>query len=179
MFDRSYSWTPRYSERATSLLSFGALVLLALAVLGMEARAEDGQSVASSTDPSPAMLQVARAPSSATHHEEAANVPGLAGFDAPSLQDEIQPLSHGLDLSLEQIGRVHDTDDDNEQNAARVARIASCYEASLGRYHSEERGAFTNSLSDSTNFDTNLDVAMTHFTALKASRRQFDSCSRF
>jgi hypothetical protein len=177
MFDQSFSWTPRHSEQATSLPLFGALVLLALTVLGMEARADDGQSVSTSAASSPALRQVARSPSSVTQHEEAGNVSGLATFDVARSQNDIQPVSQGLDLdiSLEQIGGLHETVDDIKQNSARVARIASCYEASVGRYHSEERGAFTNTLSKSTEFD----AAMTDFTAQRASRLQFDSCSRF
>jgi hypothetical protein len=85
------------------------------------------------------------------------------------------PAVLDLDISLEQIGGLYETVDDNERNSARVARIASCYEASVDRYHSEERGAFTNSLSEFAKFD----AAMTHFTALRDSRLQFETCSRF
>jgi hypothetical protein len=143
----------------------------------MEARAGDDQSISTFSASSVALIQVARSPSSVAQHEEAGNVLGLAQFGAPSSQDGIQPISQGLDLdiSLEQIGGLYETVDDNEQNSARVARIASCYQASVGRYHSEERGTFSNTLSESARFD----AAMTHFTALRDSRLQFETCSRF
>jgi len=178
MLDRSFSWTPRHLQQATSLPFFVALVFLALTVLGMEARAEGEPPVWTSSAPSEALLQVARSPSSAIQYEEASKAPGLAGFDAASLPDENQPVSPGLnlDISFEQTGNLEETVADNEDNSARVARIASCYEASVGRYQSEEREvAFTNPLSRTTELDT----AMSHFTAQKASRRQFDTCSRF
>ena len=177
MFDRSFSWTLRHSAQAAHLPFFGILILLALAVSGMEARAGDEQSISAVSASSVALLQVARSPSSAAQQEEVGNVSDLAKFDVASPQDGSQPISQGLDLniSLEQIGELYGTVDDNEQNSARVARIASCYEASVGRYHSEERGAFTNSLSEFAKFD----AAMTHFTALSDSRLQFETCSRF
>jgi hypothetical protein len=108
---------------------------------------------------------------------EAEKVLGLVQDDVASWQDGNQPTSQRLklDISLKQIAEFYETVDDNEQSSTRVARIASCYDASIGRYHSEKRGAFTNTLSDFGVFDT----AMTHFTALRDSRRQFDSCSRF
>jgi hypothetical protein len=99
----------------------------------------------------------------------------LAQFDVASPRDGSQPISQGLDISLGQIGGLYGTVDDSEQNSARVARITSCYQASVGRYHSEERGAFANILSESTRFD----AALTYFTAERDSRLQFDSCSRF
>jgi hypothetical protein len=143
----------------------------------MEARADDNQSISTFSASSGALIQVARSPSSVAQHEEAGNVSGLTQFDLASSQDGVQPISQGLDLniSLEQIGELYETVDDNEQNFARVARITSCYQASVGRYHSEERGAFTNSLSEFAKFD----AAMTHFTALRDSRLQFETCSRF
>ncbi len=177
MFDRSFSWTLRHSVPANCLPFFGVLILLALTVSGMEARADDDLSISTLSGSSVALLLVARSPSSVAQHEEGGNVLGLAKFDVTSPQDGIQPVSQGLDLgiSLEQIGGLYETVDNNEQNSARTARIASCYEASVGRYHSEERGAFTNTLSESTKFD----AVMTHFTAQRASRLQFDSCLRF
>ena len=180
MFDRPFKGTARHSEQAASLLLFAALVLLALTVLGLEARADDGQSVSTTTAQSPASLQVARSPSSLGHHEDAANVSGLATIDVVRPQDEIQPASQGLNLnldsSLERSGELQETVDDGEQNAARTARIASCYDASVGRYRSEERGtAFANPLSKTSD----LGAAMTHFTAQRASRRQFDTCARY
>ncbi len=176
MFDRSFSWTPRHSVQATHLLFLGILILLALAVSGMEARAGDDQSISTFSASSVALIQVARSPSSVAQHEEAGKVSGLAQFDLASSQDGIQPISRGLDLDipLEQIGGLYEPVDDNVQNAARLARISSCHQASVARYHSEERGAFTNTLSESARFD----AAMTHFTALRDSRLQFDSCSR-
>ncbi len=176
MFDRSFSWTLRHSVQATHLPFLGILILLALAVSGMEARAGDDQSISTFSASSVALIQVARSPSSVTQHEEAGDVLGLAQDDVASWWDGSQPISQSLDLdiSLEQIGGLYETVDDNERNSARVSRIASCYEASVGRYHSEERGAFTNTLSESARFD----AAMTHFTALRDSRLQFDSCSR-
>ncbi len=100
------------------------------------------------------------------------------------VQDDVASWQHGdqltfqrlnLDISPEQIGRTYETVDENEQNSARVARITSCYQASVGRYQSEKRGAITNNLSESARFDS----AMTQFTARRVSRQQFDSCSRF
>lgn len=180
MFGRSFSWTPRHSQQAAGLLFFAALVLVALTVLGMEARADDGKSVSTSTAPSPAMLQVARSPSSAGHHEEAGNAAGPATFDMARPQDESQPVSQGLnlnlDMSLDRTGELQETVDDGERDTARTARIASCYDASLGRYRSEARGtAFADPLSRTTELDT----AMTRFTAERASRRQFDACTRY
>ncbi len=176
MFDRSFSWTLRHSVQATRLPFLGILILLALAVSGMEARAGDDQSISAISASSVALIQVARSPSSVAQHEEAGNVLGLAQFDLASSQDGIQPISRVLDLDipLEQIGGLYEPVDDNVQNAARLARISSCHQASVGRYHSDERGAFTNTLSESARFD----AAMTHFTALRDSRLQFDSCSR-
>jgi hypothetical protein len=120
---------------------------------------------------------VARAPSSAAQHEETGDVLGLAQDYVTIWQGGNQPTSQSLDLdmSFEQIGGFNETVDDNEQNSVRVARIASCYETSVGRYHSEERGAFTNALSEFAKFD----AAMTHFTARRDSRLQFETCSRF
>jgi hypothetical protein len=141
----------------------------------MEARAGDDRSISAISASSVASIQVARSSSSAAQHEEAGNVSGLAKFDAASSQDGSQPISQGLDISLGRIGGLYGTVDDSEQNSARVARITSCYQASVGRYHSEERGAFANTLSESARFD----AAMTHFTARRDSRLQFDTCSRF
>ena len=126
---------------------------------------------------SAALIQVARSPSTAAQHEEARNVSDLAKFDVASSQDGSQHVSQGLDLdiSLEQIGGLYEMIDDNERNSVRIARIASCHQASVGRYDSEELGAFTNTLSEPTKFD----AAMTHFTALRDSRLQFETCSRF
>jgi len=179
MFNRSFGRTPRHSVQATHLPFLGILVLLALAVSGMEARADDGQLISTSTlsASSAAALQVARAPSSVAVHEEAGDVIGLAQDDLVSFQVGSQTTSQGLDLdiSLEQIGGLYEMVDDNEQNSARIAHISSCHQASVGRYHSEERGAFTNTLSEPTKFD----AALTHFAAQRDSRLQFDSCSRF
>ena len=101
---------------------------------------------------------------------------GLVQDDVTSWQDGNQPAPQSLDLNIsrEQIGGVYETVDDDEQNSARRARIASCYEASIGRYHSEERGAFTNTLSEFSKFE----AAMTPFNAQRDSRLQFESCSR-
>lgn len=178
MFDRSDSWAPRHSQLATGLPFFAALVFLALMVLGLEARAEGEPPVSMSSAPSEALLQVARTPSSAMQYEEASKAPGLVGFDAPSLPGDIQPAPPhlNLDISFEATGDLEQAVEEDEDNPARVARIAACYEASVGRYQSEEREhAFSNPLSRTTELDT----AMSHFTAQTASRRQFDSCSRF
>ena len=180
MFDRSFSWAPRYSEQAASLPFFAALVLVALTVLAMEARADDGPSVSSAAAPSPAMLQVARSAPTVGQYEEADSVAGLATFGMAPPNDEFQPVSQGLnldlDMSLDRTGELRETVDDGEQDAARTARIASCYDASVGRYHSEARGtAFADPLSRTTE----LDKAMTRFTAERASRRQFDACARY
>jgi len=177
MFNRSFSWTPRHSVQATRLPILGVLVLLALAVSGIEARADDGQPISTLSASSVALLQVARAPSSVAQQEEAGDVLGLAQDYVTIRQDGNQPTSQSLDLdiSFEQIGGFNETVDDNEQNSVRVARIASCYETSVGRYDSEGRGAFTNSLSEFAKFD----AAMTHFTALRDSRLQFETCLRF
>ena len=177
MLDRSFNWTLRHSAKANRLPFLGVLILLALAVSGMEARAGDDQSISAISASSVASIQVARSSSSAAQYEEAGNVSDLAKFDVTSSQDGSQPAFQGLDLdiSLGQIGGLYGTVGDNEQNSARVARITSCYQASVGRYQSEERGAFANTLSESTRFD----AALTYFTAQRDSRLQFDSCSRF
>jgi len=177
MFDRSASWTLRHSVQANRLLFLGILVLLGLTVPGTEAHADDDRSISTSSASSGVLLQVARSPSSVTHHEQAANLSAPAIFDLTPSQDDIEPVSQGLnlDISLEQTGELHEMVDDSEQNSARVARIASCYEASVGRYHSEGRGAFTSPLSRTAE----LDAPMTHFTAQTASQRQFDTCSRY
>jgi hypothetical protein len=93
----------------------------------MEARAGDEQSISADSASSVALLQVARSPSSAAQQEEVGNVSDLAQFDVASPRDGSQPISQGLDLdiSLEQIGGLYETVDDNERNSARVARIAS------------------------------------------------------
>ena len=177
MFDRSFSWTLRHSVQANRLPFLGILILLALAVSGMEARADDDQSISTFSASSVALIQVARSPSSAAQHEEARNVSDLTKFDVASSQDGSQPVSQVLDLdiSFEQIGGLYEMVDDNEQNSARIARISSCHQASVGRYYSEELGIFTNTLSEPTKFD----AALTHFAAQRDSRLQFDSCSRF
>lgn len=177
MFDRSFSWTLRQSVQANRFSYLGILILLALAVSGKEARADDDQSISTLPASSAALLEVARSPSSLAQYEEVGNVLHLAKFDVASPQGEIQPVPRGLDLhiSLERTGGFYETVEDNEQNTGRFARIASCYLGAVGRYHSEERGAFTNTLSESTRFDS----ALTHFTAQRDSWLQFDSCSRF
>ncbi len=108
---------------------------------------------------------------------EAEKASSLVQDDAASRQhgDQLNSQGLNLDISPEQIDKSYETIDDNEQNSARVARITSCYQASVGRYQSEERGAITNDFSESAKFDS----AMTHFTARRDSRQQFDSCSRF
>ena len=177
MFDRSFRWTPRHSVQANRLAFLGILILLALAVSGMDARAGDDQSISTFSASSVALIQVARSPSPAAQHEEARNVSDLAKFDVASSQDGSQPVSQVLDLgiSFEQIGGLYEMVDDNEQNSARIALISSCHQASVGRYYSEELGIFTNTLSEPTKFD----AALTHFAAQRDSRLQFDSCSRF
>ncbi len=177
MFDRSFSWTQRHSVQAAHLPFFGILILLAIAVSGRQALAGDEQSISAISASSVALLQVARSSSSAAQQEEVGNVSDLAKFDVASSQDGSQPVSQVLDLgiSFEQIGGLYEMVDDNEQNSARIARISSCHQASVGRYYSEELGIFTNTLSEPTKFD----AALTHFTAQRDSRLQFDSCSRF
>ncbi len=101
MYDRSVNGKSRHPVQTTSLPFFGALVLLALTVLGMEARADDGHSVSTSAAPSPALLQVARSPSSVGHHEGAASVSGLDTFYVARPQDEFQPGSQGLSFHLD------------------------------------------------------------------------------
>jgi hypothetical protein len=162
--------------QAIRLPIFGVLVFLALAAARTEARAEDSQPISTLPASSVASLQVARASSSAAQPDKAGNASGLAQNYVTIWPDGDQPASQGLDLdiSLEQIGGLYGTVDDNERNSARIARIDSCYRASVGRYHSEERGAFTNSLSEFAKFD----AAMTHFTAPRDSRLQFETCSR-
>ncbi len=179
MFDRPFKGTPRHSDQAAALPFFAALVFLALTILGLEARADDGQSVSAPTASSPALLQMARSASSVEQYEEAGTFADQANFDAVRPRDEIEPVSQGLNLdleiSLEGIAGLQATAEDGKQNTARTARIASCHEASLGRYRSEEHGEdFTNPLSRTTELDT----AVTHFTARRASRQQFDTCSR-
>ncbi len=180
MFDRSFRGTPRHSGRAASLLFFAALVLLALTVLGIDARADDGQSVSTPAVPSPASLQVARSDSSMEHQAYTSGLSGPATFDEAGPHDETQPVSQGLnlnlDMSLDRTGELRETTDDGEQDTARTARIASCYDASVGRYHSEERGpAFSNPLTRTAD----LDAAMIRFTAQRDSRRQFDACASY
>ena len=101
MFDRSVNGKSRHPVPTISLRFFGALVLLALAVLGMEARADDGQSVSTSAAPSPALLQVARSPSSVGHHEDAASVSDLDTFYVARPQDEFQTVSQGVNFHLD------------------------------------------------------------------------------
>ncbi len=177
MLDRSFSWTLRHSVPATHLPFLGVLILLALAVSGMEARADDDQSISTLSASSVTLIQVARSPSSVAQYEDAGDVIGLAQDYVTILQDANQPISQGLDLdiSLEQIGGLYEMVDHNEQNSARIARIASCHQASVGRYYSEEIGAFTNTLSEPSKFD----AALTYINAQRVSRLQFESCSRF
>ena len=179
MCDRCFTRSPGHAEQATHFFFLGCLILLAVAVSGMEARADDSQLISTSTSSasSPAVLLAARTPSSVTVDEKTSDVRGLAQDSLVSLQVGTQTTSQGLDLniSLEQVGGLYETVDDDEQNSTRIAHIASCHQASVGRYYSEELGAFTNALSEPTRFD----AAMTHFTAQRDSRIQFDSCSSF
>ena len=165
--------------QATHLFYLGCLILLAVAVSGMEVRADDGRLISASTlsASSPAALQVARTPSSVAVDEETSDVRGLAQDSLVSFQVGTQTTARRLDLNvpLEQVGALNDLVDEISQNSARFARIASCHQASVGRYHSEERGAFANALSEPTRFD----AAMIHFIARRKSRIQFDSCLSF
>ena len=78
-----------------------------------------------------------------------------------------------LDTPHGQTGKLYKPVDENDQNYARVPRLTSCYEASVGRYQSELRGAFTNNFSASDKFDS----AVSHFYAQSVSQQQFGSCS--
>ena len=155
----------------------GVLVLLLIAVSGMEAGADEGQAISTGSTSNVASLQVARVPSSDAEAKEAGDVFGPAQDYVASWRDGNQLTSQSLDLdtSFEQIGGFYQSVDDNERNSTRVARIASCYEASVGRYNSEVRGAFANNFSASGKFD----AAVTHFYAQAVSQQQFGSCSKF
>ena len=155
----------------------GVLVLLLIAVSGMEASADDGQAISTVSTSSVASLQVARATPPVAQNKEADDVLGLSQDYVASWQNGNQFNSESFDLntSFERIGGFYQTVDNNERNSAQVARIDSCYEASIGRYNSEVRGASTNAFSASAKFD----AAMTHFTARRVSRLQFETCSKF
>jgi hypothetical protein len=155
----------------------GVLVLLLIAVSGMEAGADEGQAISTGSASNVASLQVARVPSSDAEAKEAGDVFGPAQVYAASWQGEYQAGSQSLDLgtSFGQIGGFYATVDESEQNSTRFARVASCYEATVGRYNSEVRGAFANNFSASGKFD----AAVTHFYAQAISQQQFGSCSKF
>lgn len=182
----------------------GVLVMLIIAMSGMEAGADDSRivSTASASDatslqlarvtppvaqrddgaarlnssvPSVKWLQLARPTSSLAQPEAAIVDPGFSGVDVETLQDGNHATSYSLDLDTPhgQTGKLYKPVDENDQNYARVARITSCYEASVGRYQSELRGAFTNNFSASDKFDS----AVSHFYAQSVSQQQFGSCS--
>ncbi len=167
-----------HSVRASRIAIYlGVLVLLLIAVSGMEAGADEGQAISTGSASNVTLLQVARVPSSDAEAKEAGDVFGRAQDYAASWQGEYQAGSQSLDLgtSFGQIGGFYAPVDESEQNSTRVARVASCYEASVGRYNSEVRGAFTNNFSASGKFD----AAMNHFNARRVSQQQFGSCSKF
>ena len=87
----------------------------------------------------------------------------------------ISASSFALDLSIpiEPSGESSAAVEKEAPRSARVTRIASCHQASVGRYYSEERGAFSNALAEASEFE----AAVVHFVARRESRTQFDSCS--
>ena len=165
--------------QAAQFFRLGCLIVLAVAVSGMGARADDGQPFSTSgwSATSPGMLQVARTPSAVAVDEETSDAGGTAQDGQVGSEVGAETTAQPLDLgvSLERVGALDDLVDENVWQAARVARIASCHQASLGRYHSEEHRAFANALPASSRFD----AAMTHFIAQRESRIQFDSCSSY
>ena len=77
----------------------------------------------------------------------------------------------GLDLSVPLIAETPD----GEPPSGRALRIASCYEASLGRYHSESSRVFTRAPAGPGSFD----LALSDYYARKQSRAQFEACSSY
>ncbi len=155
----------------------GVILLLIIAVSGMEASADDKQAISSSSPSNSEMLQVARAPASSIEHLEAIDLFGPDQDYAASRQGENRPTTRilGLGTPFGQTGVSYLTADGNDRNGAPVARVASCHDASVGRYHGELRGAFANNFAASDK----LDSAVTHFYAQRASKQQFGSCSSF
>ncbi|MDX1417873.1 MAG: hypothetical protein R3293_26975 [Candidatus Promineifilaceae bacterium] len=97
---------------------------------------------------------------------------GLEGsFD---YRDQYISKTFNLNIPLEKIGNFFESDDKIERRSARVAYIKSCYDAAMGRYHSEQDKILTKTFSDHNEFD----MAMNHFTAMRKSSIQFDYCSR-
>lgn len=179
MCDRCFHKSLDHAEQAADLFLLGCLIVLAVAVSGMGARADDRQLIPTSalSASDPGMLQVARTPSPVAVDEETSDAGGLAQDSLISFQVGTQITAQRLDLnvSLKQAAAPNSLVDESARNADRIARIASCHQASEGRYHSEEHRAFANALSASSRFDT----AMTHFIARRQSRIQFDSCSSY
>ncbi len=145
MFERA-----RQTSQVSQLPFLAALVVLVVAIMGFEARAQEA-----SQD-----LQIAAVPGAIETQEENGNwidydQSGLA-LGAPVGEGQ------GLVLSIDASDHV------------RVARIASCREASLARYESETRYAPEGPASSLSGFHSSI----TRYSAEKASQRQFDSCTR-
>lgn len=150
MFKRTTTQAHSDSARFSHLPFLAALVVLAVAIVSFEARAQSAQ-VAALTAP----------------EAVAATAETQGAGDGWSVNDKASLAPLNLDTSF----LLTDTAGSKQ---GRVARIASCHEASLARYDSEVR-------SDRIGHGAGLDsfnAKMTNYRAQKHSQRQFDNCLR-
>ncbi len=149
MFERA-----RQTSQASQLPFLAALVVLVVAIMGFEARAQEASQPASQD------LQLAAVPGAGETQEESGD---WVDYDQSGLALGA-PVAEGQGLVLTLDAGDH----------VRVARIASCREASLARYESETRYAPEGPASSLSGFHSSI----TRYSAEKASQRQFDSCTR-
>ncbi len=148
-----FEWA-RQTSQVSQLPFLAALVVLVVAIMSFEARAQEASQEISQD------LQIAAVPGAIETQEESGNwidydQSGLA-LGAPVAEGQ------GLVLSIDASDHV------------RVARIASCREASLARYESETRNAPEGPASSLSGFHSSIN----RYSAELASQRQFDSCTR-
>ena len=138
------------SSLTSDLPFLAALVILVVTLVGFEARAQEAAQD----------QQVAAVPAAVETQEETGD---WVDYDQSGLALGA-PIAEGQGLVLTLDASDH----------VRVARIASCREASLARYESETRNAPESQAASLSGFH----ASMTRYGAEKASQQQFDSCTR-
>lgn len=128
MFNRTSTQATQHSAPASRLPFLAALVLLTVAVLSFEAKAQD--------------LQVASIAAPEAQVEEQ----GV-------WEDYQQSNLTGLNLDTQFLNDGAAADDGDY---ARVVRIASCHEASLARYNSDSRDTSANDLPKLNDFRSSM-----------------------
>ncbi len=152
MFKRTSNYATETSAQPSRLPFLAALIVLTIAVVGLEAKAQDQQFAVA---PNPEVQSDAQTETGNWVDFDQSSLGGL-DFGAP-----IQP-GQSLKLSLE------------ETDHERVARIESCRENSLARYESETRSAPEGRNSMLTDYHNSV----TDHYAQKSSRQQFVACAR-